>query len=170
MRRLGWLGLWGSILVALPLRAQDSLVTEVHRLAGPRVGFGAALTPRGRATLRDAGASSPYSQFGWMIEQRAFSGRGGITFVVEETAVIGAIDQGTFLPSVSATMGLRSASGWEAGLGPELSVHGIAVAGVVGRAIRYGNVTIPVSIMASSLTRQPHVTFLIGFAMESVRR
>ena len=49
-------------------------------------------------------------------------------------------------------------------------MHGIAVAGVVGRSLRYGNVAIPISIMASSLTREPHITFLVGFAVESIRR
>jgi hypothetical protein len=160
----------GLVAIAAPLRAQDSLLTEVHNLAGPRVGFGAALTPKGRQTLRDSRVSSPYSQFGWQFEQRAFANPGGLTFVVEETVLMGGIDQGRFLPSVSAIMGVRTPSGWEAGLGPELSVHGIAVAGVVGRSLRYGNVAIPISIMASSLTRQPHITFLMGFAVESIRR
>ena len=164
-----WMTL-GLLAIAAPLRAQDSLLTEVHNLAGPRVGFGAALTPKGRQTLRDSRVSSPYSQFGWQFEQRAFANPGGLTFVVEETVLMGGIDQGRFIPSVSATMGLRTPSGWEAGLGPELSVHGIAVAGVVGRSLRYGNVAIPISIMASSLTREPHITFLVGFAVESIRR
>ncbi len=168
-----WHGLvvGGLVLIAAPLRAQDSMITEVHNLAGPRVGFGMSVSGAANDRLSSHDISSPYSQFGWTLEQLAFGGRPDrINFVVQETVVVGALDQGKFLPAGWATMGLRTPDGWEAGLGPELAVHGFAVSGSVGRSIHYGNVTIPITFMISSLTREPHVNFLLGFAVESIRR
>ncbi len=173
MRRHWFLAL-GFLAAAAPLSAQhthDSMITTVHKLSGPRIGLGTSLGTAGDARLAEFNVSAPYVQFGWVTEQRAFPHRtGGLAFVFQETWLIGAADQGKLLPSVSGTMGIRSAGGVDVGIGPELSVHGMSIGAMVGYAFQAGDVVIPVSATLGGLDRQPHLTVLVGFAWESIRR
>ncbi len=175
MRRHHWLAL-GFLAVAAPttVRAQhthDSMITIVHKLSGPRIGLAAPLSSAGDQRIAEFGVSSPYVQFGWLSEQRAFPHReSATTLVFQETWLIGAADQGRILPLISATMGIRTAGGWDLGLGPELTVHGISFGCTLGYAFKAGDVVIPVSLMLGGLDRQPHATLLVGFAWESVVR
>lgn len=158
-------------VLAAPLHAQrDSMLTLVHKLAGPRLGLAGSLNDAARVRLHDVNVSSPYIQFGWMTEQRAFTHPGGVAFVFEETWLVGASDQAKLLPSVFATMGVRGPSGWGIGVGPEVSVHGIAIGGTLEYAFQYGGVVLPLTLMVSSIDRQPHASLLVGFAWESIRR
>ena len=103
---------------------QDEFLPESRRYGGPRIGA----TLVGPGVFRDAltyeGKNSLYSQFGWQFEKRLFTTKTGISAVVELVPLIGGLDMGKFIPSVSGLIGIRSKKGYEFGAGPNMAVYG----------------------------------------------
>ena len=85
------------------------------------------------------------SQYGWQWETR-FSDGGNVTGIVEWIALVGGMEKGMFLPSVSSMVGLRNSKGIEFTVGPELSLGGIAMLIGAGYNFRFGELNVPVSI------------------------
>ena len=85
------------------------------------------------------------SQYGWQWETR-FSDGGNVTGIVEWIALVGGMEKGMFLPSVSSMVGLRNSKGIEFTIGPELSLGGIAMLIGAGYNFRFGELNVPVSI------------------------
>lgn len=157
-------------LAAAPAAAQDSQAVEQRSNSGPRVGLTYVTGPAGRRALADNGLEPLMSQFGWHFEQITRPIGGGPMFVIEEILLIGAVDQGTAVPSLSLLMGIRMPSGWEFGVGPNITPVGSALAIGIGKSLRYGAVTLPLNI---AIVRSPGAvrwSFLFGYALESNRR
>jgi hypothetical protein len=133
--------------------------------AGPRMGVTYVTGPRAREKLAEYQLDAFMSQFGWHFEQMVFPSAGGPSFVIEEVALIGAVDQGRAIPSLTLLMGVRMPSGLEFGMGPNVTPAGAALALGVGKSLRYGGVTIPVNL---ALVRSPgayRFSFLFGYAI-----
>ncbi|MDX5347094.1 MAG: hypothetical protein LPK19_07585, partial [Hymenobacteraceae bacterium] len=81
------------------------------RLNGPRLG----LTVVGPGELADKlderGVAQVISQFGWQFETRIFTTERGTSGLIELVPLVGGLEQGTFLPSISGIVGLRNGSG-----------------------------------------------------------
>ena len=75
-----------------------------------------------------------------------FADGGNVTGIVEWIALVGGMEKGKFLPSVSSMVGARTASGLEFAVGPNLSLSGIAMVFGVGYNFKSGNLNIPVNI------------------------
>lgn len=150
--------------------AQEIGLNEVHKLSGPRVGFGfVAGIPR--TELEDRYGVRPLvTEFGWQFEQLVLPRPGAVNFVVEEVVLLGGLDQGSVLPSVRASVGIRHPAGLAVGVGPSLSPYGLGVGFSVGVNLRYGTVTLPLSLSAVRNGDATRVTLLGGFAIETARR
>jgi len=104
------------------------------RLSGPRVGVTFLSDGVVDKLAEDASVdvSTAITQFGWQFEKRFYSGANGLTAVSEWVALVGGLDQGVFLPSVSWLIGLRTGSGIEFAVGPNLTPLGTAFAAAAG--------------------------------------
>mgnify|MGYP001192526401 CR=1 FL=1 len=152
-----------TVLLSVSILSVDA---QVDKLAGPRVGITmvsagslASLLRKdvpffpedGEPSIRDEwtgstgkhGAVMP--QYGWQWESRFLDG-GDVVGLVEWIALVGGMEKGMFLPSVSSMVGLRTASGFEFATGPNLSLGGIAMVIGIGKTLKFGKLNIPVNI------------------------
>lgn len=136
---------------------------QIQHLAGPRIGF-TAVEPGLLANIlrkdvkffsdenRDSwdGTSlgqygAVMSQYGWQWESR-FADGGDVVGLVEWIALIGGMEKGMFLPSLSSMVGIRTSSGIEFAVGPNLSLGGIAMVIGAGYNFKFGKLNLPVNI------------------------
>ena len=136
---------------------------QIQHLAGPRIGLTAVEPGLLANILRkdvkffsdentdswDGTSLGQYgalmSQYGWQWESR-FADGGNIVGLVEWVALVGGMEKGLFLPSVSSMVGIRTSSGIEFAAGPNLSLGGIAMVIGAGYNFRFGNLNLPVNI------------------------
>ena len=134
---------------------------QIQSLAGPRLGLVYISASPGSTFLNgdmklddifegssdyaDVAKGSLTSLYGWQWESR-FADGGTFTGIVEWIALIGGLEKGKLLPSVSSMVGARTASGFEFAVGPNLSLSGIAMVFGVGYNFKSGNLNIPVNI------------------------
>ena len=85
------------------------------------------------------------SQYGWQWESR-FADGGDVTGIVEWIALVGGMEKGMFLPSVSSMVGIRTNKGMEFAVGPNLSFGGIAMVIGAGYNFTFGKLNLPVNI------------------------
>jgi hypothetical protein len=127
----------------------------VDKLSGPRVGI--TLMTNGGLTEgieEEFGVSTNFiTQFGYQFEKQ-IAGNGQIAGLIEGIVMIGGLDKGLFLPSVSGLFGARTASGFEFAMGPNLSFAGAALVIGFGKTIQAGNLNIPINFAwVPSVTR-----------------
>lgn len=135
---------------------------QVERLVGPRVGitmvtaglvanvlkkdvdlFSDENTEEWEGSLGKYGATM--TQYGWQWESR-FADGANITGIVEWIALVGGMEKGLFLPSVSSMVGARTVKGIEFAVGPNLSLGGIAMVIGAGYNFKFGRLNVPVNI------------------------
>ena len=136
------------------------------QLSGPRFGFtymAGSLVDSLRAQEIDV--SRLITQFGWQWERQFNVSDGGPTAVTEMVLLVGGLEQGAFLPSLSWIVGMRSPKGTEVGVGPNLSAAGYALVIAGGVTRRSGSLNLPLnlSIVPSSLGTRFSV--LTGFTV-----
>lgn len=163
--------------VAVTAFAQDSVditnppppVRSVN-LSGPRFGF-TSLSDGVVQKLqeRDITVSPAISQFGWQFEKQFYSKSGGLAAVNEFVALVGGLEQGVVLPSVSWLVGLRSPTGVEFGLGPNITPAGVALALAGGVTFRSGALNVPVTFAVVPSKDGMRVSMLTGFNMRGRR-
>jgi hypothetical protein len=151
-----------TVLLSVSILSVDA---QVDRLAGPRVGVTMVQAGLLANILKkdvpifaddnpnheswDGTSLGKYgatmSQYGWQWESRFLDG-GDIVGLVEWIALVGGMEKGMFLPSVSSMVGLRTASGFEFAAGPNLSLGGIAMVIGIGKTLKFGKLNVPVNI------------------------
>ena len=148
-----------TFFISLSILSVDA---QIEKLAGPRVGI-TMVTPGLLANIlkKDVslfsdenreewtGSIGKYgavmSQYGWQWESR-FVDSEKVTGIVEWIALVGGMEKGMFLPSVSSMVGVRTANGIEFAAGPNLSLGGIAMVIGAGYNFKFGNLNLPVNI------------------------
>jgi len=148
-----------TILLSITLLSAEA---QIEKLAGPRVGV-TMITPGSLASIirgdvpffsdeiREewTGSTGEYgaaiSQYGWQWESR-FADGGDITGIVEWIALVGGMEKGMFLPSVSSMVGVRTAKGIEFAVGPNVSLGGVAMVFGAGYNFKFGKLNVPVNI------------------------
>jgi len=159
--------------VAAPAFAQDQVnitnpppPVRTVNLSGPRFGF-TSLSDGVVAKLheRDIDIRPAISQFGWQFEKQFYSKAGGLAAVNEFVVLAGGLEQGVVLPSVSWVVGLRSPSGAEFGLGPNITPAGVALALAGGVTFRSGALNVPVTFAVVPSKDGMRVSMLTGFNM-----
>ena len=140
-----------------------SVNAQIQQLAGPRVGMTMISAGSLASILRKdvplfsddireewTGSTGKYgavtSQYGWQWESR-FADGGKVTGLVEWIALVGGMEKGFFLPSVSSMVGVRTAGGVEFAVGPNLSLGGIAMVIGAGYNFKFGKLNLPVNIV-----------------------
>lgn len=118
----------------------------IQNLSGPRVGM--TIITNGlliEGIEEEFGVSTNFiTQFGYQYEKQIM-GDENVAGLVEGILLIGGLEQGLFLPSLSGMFGARFASGFEFAVGPNLSVSGAALVLGIGKTIHAGNINIPIS-------------------------
>ena len=140
------------VLICLIFLIAFTTSAQIQYLAGPRLGLTAVEPGLLANILRkdvkffsdenreswDGTSLGQYgavmSQYGWQWESR-FADGGDIVGLVEWIALIGGMEKGLFLPSISSMVGIRTSSGIEFGARPNLSLGGIAI--VIGSAYNF---------------------------------
>jgi hypothetical protein len=153
----------------VPARADTPVdVPPVARklsLSGPRFGV-TFLSPGLVSHLDDEydiRVGSVVSQFGWQFEKRLYSGESGLSTVTEWVVLVGGVEQGLFLPSLSWVVGLRTSSGAEFGVGPNFTAAGTGLVLAAGRTFRAGALNLPVNLAVVPSKSGVRISLLVGF-------
>ncbi len=145
-----------------------------HRrnLGGPRLGM--TVIPAGSElskTLSDHDIGRQMSQFGWHFEYQIIPDGGGPQFVIQFVPLIGGVEYGKIIPGATLAMGIRFPSGFEFGLGPNVTAgtHDTSPTSLivgVGKSFDYGGVSIPLTLAYATNPDGSRVSFIIGYAID----
>ena len=157
-----------TLALATTARAQTAVphVAGPVSLSGPRFG----MTFLNQAILdkldeHDIKVGPAITQFGWQFEKRFYAGASGLTALNEWVVLLGGLDQGVALPSVTWMTGLRTREGAEIGIGPNITPLGVGLAVAAGTTFRAGALNIPVNLAVVPSKSGVRVSFLTGFNM-----
>ena len=164
------LGLGVSALLAAPAAAQ--MVPPPARqanLSGPRFGLTALDSGVVQKVKEDTGVdvARTISQFGWQFEKQFYGKGDGPAMITEAVALVGGLEQGVALPSLSWLVGVRTFDGAEIGLGPNITPVGVALAIAAGKTFRAGVLNVPVNVAIVPSRAGMRVSFLTGIALRS---
>jgi hypothetical protein len=135
---------------------------QIQQLAGPRVGMtfiseGSTadflhkgidyVTEDGKTYKLGETGSAFTTQYGWQWESRFADGGGEVVGIVEWVALVAGMEQGKFLPSLTSVIGARTANGFEAGVGPSLSLSGVGMVFAIGKNFQSGSLNMPVNLV-----------------------
>ena len=162
-------------LASLPVGAQSinspsgpSLppIAKTVSLAGPRFGI-TMLSDDIIAKLheRKIDVGSTISQFGWQFEREFYSKQAGPTVLNEWVLLLGGLDQGVAIPSLSWMVGMRTEEGAEFGIGPNITPGGVALALAAGVTFRAGVVNVPMNFAVVPSKYGTRVSVLSGFVL-----
>ncbi|MGB2868734.1 MAG: hypothetical protein WBD36_09795 [Bacteroidota bacterium] len=149
-------------------QTQDSATSrfvkpERLKLSGPRVGM-TLLTGSDADKLKNDFSAGPLvSQFGWQFETQLFDSKEGISGLSEWVALVGGVEQGVLLPSISWLVGIRFPSGPELAVGPMLSLSGAALVIGGGTTLQTSSFNFPINgalVLAKGGTT---FSILVGF-------
>ena len=137
---------------------------ESIQLDGPRIGV-TMLSPGVLNKAREAGTDlNPFiTQFGWQFENRLFRLSNGVSALVEFVPLVGGLDQGKFLPSLSGLLGIRGAKGFEFGVGPNVTPLGASVVLAMGTSIQSNGINFPINLAVVPGKDGVRVSLLLGF-------
>ncbi|WP_223284823.1 hypothetical protein [Hymenobacter qilianensis] len=146
---------------------EESAYEEIH-LNGPRIGF--TILSQGVINKINARESSylkdlnPFiTQFGWQFETRIFRMPNGTAGLLEIVPLIGGLEQGKFIPSINALVGIRGPKGFEFGLGPNLTPVSANVALAIGTSFRSNGINFPVNFAVVPGNGGARFSLLVGF-------
>jgi hypothetical protein len=155
---------------APPLHAQSGATAppapKTLSLSGPR--FGMTMLSDGvvkKLEERQITVGPAISQFGWQFEKQFYNGGSGVTALNEWVGLVGGLDQGVAIPSVSWLVGLRTKEGAEFGVGPNLTPAGASLVVSAGVTFRAGILNVPVNFAVVPSNAGTRVTILTGFTL-----
>lgn len=165
LRFLVVLSVWTLSWVVSPSAAAAQEREQAVKLSGPRVGvtFLSDGIVRKLRDDRDLDFGSLVSQFGWQFEKRLSSSDTGLTPVSEWVVLVGGLERGVPLPSVTWLVGLRTRNGAEFGVGPNVTPVGVALAVAAGVTLRSGSLNFPVNLAVVPSKSGMRVSLLAGF-------
>jgi hypothetical protein len=158
-----------ALLVSSPALCQPLAppLPETISLSGPR--FGATVLSNGvidKLRIEDGIELRPMvTQFGWQFEKQFYSPRQGPTALTECVVLLGGLEQGVALPSVSWLVGLRTQTGAEFAIGPNVTPVGVALAIAAGTTFRWGVMNVPVNLAVVPTRAGVRVSVLSGFSL-----
>jgi hypothetical protein len=166
-----------AILVALgsssasfgqTLNSQLPPYARTANLSGPRFGL-TFLADSVVQSLEEKGVhvSTHVSQFGWQFEKQFYTKDSGVTMVTEWVALLGGLEQGYALPSLSWLVGIRTRDGAEFGVGPNITPVGAALVLATGMTFRTGAFNIPLNVAVVPSKAGSRVSVMTGFSLRS---
>ena len=164
------LSLGVSLVVALATPAVAQIAPPAASdvsLAGPRFGVTVLSDSVVQKLLREDNIqiAPVISQFGWQFEKQFYGRHGGPSAITEAVVLVGGLEQGVVLPSLSWLVGVRTSDGFEFGVGPNITPVGVALAAAMGRTFRVGILNVPVNMAVVPSKAGLRVSFLTGFAL-----
>jgi len=155
---------------ASPLHAQSgSLAPPPARtlsLSGPRIGISLLSDGVVRELKKNSVDVRPtISQFGWQFERQFYAKEGGVSALNEWVFLLGGLDQGVAIPSLTWLAGLRTQEGAEFGVGPNVTPAGVALAIAAGVTFRAGVLNVPMNFAVVPTKAGTRVTMLTGFTL-----
>ena len=157
-----------AVAIALPSVARTQQPGElVHQLnrSGPRFGLtwlGGSLVDTLKSKY-DIDVSHIITQFGWQYERQFASFENGPVALNEWVLLVGGLDQGAFLPSLTWLVGIRTPSNFEIGVGPNATPAGVALAMSMGMTFRAGALNVPVNVAVVPSRFGVRSSILTGF-------
>lgn len=147
-----------------PVVGDDLSPNDHVRLGGPRLGFTVLTGGAARRADTRFGINPFLTQFGWQFETRLFRLPNGTAGLFEFVPLIGGLEQGKFLPSINALLGVRGAKGAEIGIGPNVTPVGVGIALAAGTTFRTASgVNFPVTAAVVPGQGGVRVSLLVGF-------
>jgi hypothetical protein len=152
---------------AVPSLAQDlpTGVTNVIDMSGPRFGL-TVLNQKSVDSLlekSDISVKPMVSQFGWQFERRLYTNGDGVTMLMEWVPLVSGLDQGVVLPSFSWLTGMRTRSGTEFGIGPNITPLGVGLVAAAGVTVRTGALHVPFNFAVATSKSGARVSVMTGF-------
>ena len=135
------------------------------KLSGPRIGF-TVLSQKYSDNLEEefgTQVNNFMTQFGWQFETRVFTLDNGTSGLFEFVPLIGGLEQGKFLPSLSALVGIRGPKGLELGMGPNISLAGAGIVLAAGTNFKAQGVNFPVNFALAPSKDGARFSVLFGF-------
>ena len=146
--RVALVTLVGTTLPAVGAAQQpQELVRKLNR-SGPRFGV-TWLSGSIVDTLNskyDIDVAPVVTQFGWQFEQQFASLENGPVALNEWVLLVGGLDQGAFLPSLTWLVGIRTPGNFEIGIGPNATPAGVALAMSTGYTFKVGALAVPINM------------------------
>ena len=102
---------------------------------------------------------------GWQFEREFYSKQEGPTVLNEWVFLLGGLDQGVPIPSLSWLVGMRTKEGAEFGIGPNITPAGVALAVAAGVTFRAGVVNVPMNFAVVPSKYGTRVSVLTGFVL-----
>lgn len=163
--------------VARPVQADTNAPDTQHQpqhlvLSGPRVGV-SFLQGKSYASLKEHVGRDAYpfvTIVGWQFEHAWLEGKNGTAGLIEIVPTISGFNQGLVVPGINLLIGLRSASGLEAGMGGQLSVVGgrdVFAGGAlfaVGATVRGDALNLPIHLVWVTSAGSQRVGIVFGFS------
>ncbi len=132
-------------------------------LGGPRIGV-TVLTGRVADKAKDEFGINPFlTQFGWQFETRIFRLSSGLSGLFEFVPLIGGLEQGKFVPSLNALVGIRGPRGFEFGVGPNITPVSANIALAIGTSFKIEEVNFPVNLAVVPGNGGLRYSLLVGF-------
>ena len=103
------------------------------------------------------------SQFGWQEEIRVLGDEGQGIGLIEFIGLVGGMEQGYLLPSLTTAIGYRNPNGFEAGFGPNISLAGVGYAFSLGFSIQKGGLVFPQNISLVLRESSMRISYITGF-------
>lgn len=154
--------------MGLPMTAHaqqpEDLVRTLRR-SGPRFGvtwLGGSLVDTLKAR-HDIDVAPVITQFGWQFERQFASLENGPVALNEWVFLVGGLDQGVFLPSLTWLVGIRTPGQFEFGVGPNATPAGVALAFSGGVTFRAGALAVPLNFALVPSKYGVRASVLSGF-------
>jgi hypothetical protein len=155
------------LTVAATATAQTTIPPRVGRtvdMSGPRFGFTLLSQAAVDELARHEVVVRPLiSQFGWQFERRFYTSPDGATMLTEWVPLISGLEQGQALPSLNWLVGVRTSTGTEFGIGPNLTPLGVGLVVAGGITVRSGAVHVPINFAVASSKTGARVSIMTGF-------
>lgn len=140
--------------------------TTPEKRSGPRYGvlwLSPALVDSIQVHEKHQRVNGTTSLFGWEFQTQLLRNPGGAAPITNVVLGIAGLDQGLVLPTATWLVGLRTRDDFEAGIGPNVSVAGAALALTAGRTFRSGSLNIPFDVAWVSSKIGQRVSVTTGF-------
>ncbi len=153
-----------ALPVALQSQQPSDLVRMVKR-SGPRFGvtwLGGSIVDSVKRKF-DIDVAPVITQFGWQYERQFASLEGGPVALNDWILLVGGLDQGAFIPSLTWIVGIRTPGEFEFGVGPNVTPAGAALALTAGQTFKAGALALPVNLAIVPSKFGTRISLLTGF-------
>jgi len=165
-----------AVIVALSLSSavatdmDEPVCLSKVNITGPRMGM-TGVVGHGKFydEIKSHEMNAAYSQFGWHFEFKVAPDGYTPSFVFEIIPLIGGIEYGLAIPSLTLPIGVRLQNGFELGMGPNLVMgypnFSTSIVIAAGKTFSYHGVGLPINIAVATGKGGTAASLLFGYAI-----